>query len=74
MFQITPGWAGFIKGILAVLVLAAASYLGDVAHLTGVLNPVMATIVAGIFSGIESSLKSSSDGTKALFGAVAIKK
>jgi hypothetical protein len=71
---LSPMWAGFIKGLLGVLILSAVSYLGDAAHLTGILNPVLATVMAGLFSGLESSMKSDTNGTKALFGAVSVKK
>lgn len=66
----SPAVAGFIKGVGLVVVVAVVSYLADAAHLTGVLNPTLATIAAGVFSAIESSLKASSGGTTALFGAV----
>ena len=72
MITLSPGVAGFIKGLLMVVVLAVVSYLADAAHLSGVLNPTLATIAAGIFSAVESSLKSGSGGTTALFGAAKI--
>ena len=67
---LSPAIAGFIKGLLMVIVLAVVSYLGDSAHLSGILSPALATIAAGLFSAIESSLKASSGGSTALFGAV----
>lgn len=72
MIQLTPSIAGFIKGLLIVVVLAGVSYCADAAHLSGVLNPVIATFAASIFSAIESSLKASSGGQTALFGAAKI--
>lgn len=71
--KISPALAGFIKGLLIVVVLAVVSFLGDSANLTGVLSPVLATLVAGLFSSLESSMKAKSDGNKALFGAVSVK-
>lgn len=72
MVTLSPGIAGFIKGLLGVIVLAVVSYLGDAAHLSGILNPALATIAAAIFSGIESSMKNASGGETALFGAARI--
>lgn len=71
--KISPSTAGFLKGLLIVVVLAVVSFLGDAAHLTGVLNPVLAALVAGVFSGIESKMKANTDGETGLFGAVSIK-
>jgi len=70
---ITPGFAGFIQGILGVAVLAIVSYLASAAHFDGILNPVFATVVAGLFSSLESILKAQSGGTTALFGSVKLK-
>ncbi len=70
--KMTPSIAGFIQGLLGVAVLAIVSYLADAAHLTGVLNPVLATIAAGLFASLESYLKSESGNTKALFGTVTL--
>jgi len=66
--NMSPAVAGFIKGLLGVMVLVIVSYLADAANLTGLLNPTIATIVAGAFSALESSLKAQSGGTTALFG------
>lgn len=68
----TPGIAGFVKGVLGVVVIALASYLADASHLTGILSLGTATIIAGLFSGLESYLKSQSGNTTALFGAAKI--
>lgn len=69
---INPATAGFVKGLLLVVILTVSSYLADSAHLTGVLNPVLATVVASAFSALESHLKAVSGGSKALFGAVSV--
>lgn len=69
---LSPGWAGFLKGLLGVIVLVVVSYLGDVSHLTGILNPTVAALAAGLFSALESKLKADSNGTTALFGAVRV--
>lgn len=71
--KLTPALAGFLKGLLIVVVLSVVSFLGDSAHLTGIMSPVLATIVASLFSSIESSMKAKSGGNIALFGAVTIK-
>lgn len=72
MITLNPFWAGLVKGVLGVVVLAVVSYLGDVSHLTGLGNLGTATVIAGLFSGIESLLKAKSGGTTALFGAVKV--
>lgn len=69
---ITPGVAGFVKGLLTVILAVVVSYLADAANLQGLLNPALATVVAGVFAAIESSLKAKSGGEKGLFGAVRI--
>ena len=68
---LSPGIAGFLKGLMLVVVLAVVDYLANSANL-GFLSPAVATIVAGIASAIESSIKA--DTGKALFGAVSVKK
>lgn len=70
--KITPAIAGFIKGLVLVAVIAVCTYLEDAAHLTGVLNPVIATVIAALASSLESHLKAESGNTSALFGAVKI--
>lgn len=72
--KISPTVAGFLKGLFIVIVLSIVSYLGNVAHLTGILNPMLATIVASVFSAIESKMKAKDDGNTAFFGAVKVKK
>ena len=72
MITLTPGWAGFIKGLGGAIVFLVVAYLADAAHLTGILNPTMAFTVAGLFSGIESSMKAKTGGTTALFGAAKV--
>lgn len=71
--KISPAVIGFIKLILSVAVLAVVSYLADAAHITGILNPTLATVVAGLFAGLESSIKAKSYNQTALFGAVSVK-
>lgn len=71
--NLNPSVAGFIKGVLGVVVLALVSYLADAAHLTGLLSPTLAVMAAGLFSAIESGLKAKSGGTTALFGAAKLR-
>lgn len=73
MFQLSPAWAGFVKGIGMVIVMAVAAYLSDAAHFTGILTPTLATLAASVFSAIESSMKAKSGGSQGLFGTVTIK-
>lgn len=72
MIKMSPAIAGFLKGILGVVVIAIVSYFGDASHLSGIVNLGTATIVAGLFSSLESYLKSQSGNTTALFGAAKI--
>lgn len=74
MITISPAVAGFIKGLGIVLLVSFLSYLGDATHLSGIMNPVVATMIAALASSFESHLKSESDNKTALFGSVAIKK
>jgi hypothetical protein len=73
MITITPGVAGFIKGLLTVLVLAGVSYLAQAQHLSGLLGPTVSIVAASLFSSLESSLKAKSGGEKGLFGAVRVR-
>lgn len=70
--KLSPGIAGFIKNIVMLVIFTIVAYLGDSAHLAGVLSPSLALIVASLFSGLESSMKAKSGGTTALFGAARI--
>lgn len=67
-----PTIIGFVKAIGVVALAAVVSYLADSAHLTGVLNPVIATVVAALAASFESYLKADSGNTTALFGTVNI--
>ncbi len=71
--KLTPALAGFIKGLLGVVVIVVVSYLGDAAHFTGLLNPTLAALAAGLFSALESKLKADSGNNTALFGSVTLK-
>ncbi len=70
---LTPGQAGFLKGILGAVISALVLYVSDPANLT-FLSGGAALLVAGLFSSLESFLKSQSGNTTALFGAVSLKR
>lgn len=74
MITLTPGWAGFLKGLLMTGVWAVVAFLAVSAHFSGILPDGIATIVAALFSALESSHKAGTDGTQALFGAVNVKR
>jgi len=70
--KLSPGVAGFIKGIGIVILSAVAVYVSDPTHLT-FLGAGAALLVAGVASGVESWLKTQSSNTTALFGMVKLK-
>lgn len=71
--QLTIQQIGFIKAIGVVVITAILSYLGNAAHLNGVLSPVLASLVAALAASLESHFKDASGNTEALFGAVTVK-
>lgn len=71
--NVSPATAGFLKGLVLVIVLAVVDFLGNAANLNGILSPSIAVIVAAVASGLESHLKASSGGTTALFGAISVR-
>lgn len=73
MITLNPFWAGFLKGLLSIIVGAVVLYLSDASHLTGLVSPSLAVLIAGIFAGMESHMKANSGGTTAIFGAVKVK-
>ena len=70
--NISPAFAGFLKGIVLAIVFAITSFLENQANLSGVVNPSIALVVAALASGLESHLKAQSGGTTALFGAARV--
>lgn len=72
MVNISPSIAGFIKGLGIVLLVSTLSFLGDVSHFTGIVNPIVATMIAALASSLESHMKAASGNTTALFGSVRI--
>ncbi len=51
---------------------AVFTYLGDAAHLTGIVSPIMTTIVVGIAGLLDHSIEAKGNG--ALFGSVRIRR
>jgi hypothetical protein len=68
--MITPALNGFLKGLLMVVVLGVASFLEDKANLTGVVNPIVATLIAAIASSVESHIRATTG--RGLLGAVRV--
>ena len=71
--NLSPAWAGFIKGLLIVVIAAVATFFADSANLSGIVGPSIAAVVAAVASAVESSMKAKSGGTTALFGAAHLK-
>lgn len=65
---LTPSQISFIKGIGIVVVVSILTYLGDAAHLNGIVSPVIATLIAALASSYEAHLREQTGA--ALFGAV----
>lgn len=63
-----PALLGLIRGVCLAAVTAILVYLGDATHLTGILNPVTASILAASALALEHYIEEKK-GT-ALFGAV----
>lgn len=61
----------FVKAIGIVLLVSLCSFLENQANLTGLVNPIIATLIGAIASSIETHIKE--NGGNALFGTVAIK-
>lgn len=71
--NLTAAQIGFIKALGVMVVATIASFLANQANLTGVLNPVLASLVAALAASMESYLKDKSGNNKALFGAVTVR-
>lgn len=67
---LTPAQNGALKGLVLSLIGAVALYLTDASHLTGFVNPTIATIIVMIASSVESHIKEQSG--NGLFGAVKV--
>lgn len=72
--KVSPAVAGFLKGLLTVVVFAVVGFIGDVNNLDMIFSPVIAGLIASVVAAVESSMKASANGTTALFGAVSVKK
>lgn len=71
--KLNAAWIGFIKAIGVVVIMGVLSYVGDAAHLNGLVSPIIASLIAALAASLESHLKDESGNTKALFGAVKVK-
>lgn len=69
--SITPAQLGFVRALGVALVLFLLSYLGDAAHLNGILSASGATIVAGLAMSLEQYIESNTG--KGLFGSTSIR-
>ncbi len=63
-----PALLGFIRALGVVVLAAILNYLGDVSHLTIILNPYTASIISALALALENSMESRTG--NALFGAV----
>lgn len=62
---------GLVRGLGVAVLMAVLTYLGDAAHLNGILSGSLAAIVSGVALMIEHSIEASSG--SALFGAVKVR-
>lgn len=65
--NISAGWLGIVRGVLFAAVMAILTYLGDAAHLNGVISESGAAVIATLALGLEHMLEQTSG--KAMFGA-----
>lgn len=70
--NITPGWNGFLKGLLLSVIAVVVVYFEDAAHLSGIIPTALIPLVVAIASALESSIKASTG--NGLFGAVRVSK
>lgn len=63
-----PALLGFCRAIGVVVLSSVLAYIGDAAHLNGIVDGVLATIISGAALALEHSIEQSSG--NALFGAV----
>lgn len=73
-FQVSPGVAGFLKGLVLVVVIAVLGFLSNATNLEFIANPAIVSLIVAVASAIESSMKAKTAGEKGLFGAVSIRK
>jgi len=64
----SPSTLGFIRAIGTVVLMSVLTYLGDSAHLNGIVSATAATIISALALALEHSIESSTG--NALFGAV----
>jgi hypothetical protein len=68
--NISPAVLGFLRTLLTVAIISVLSYLGDAAHLNGVVSASVATLIAALAMGAEHAIEANTG--KALFGAVRV--
>ncbi len=66
--NLNPAWLGFLRAVGVTVLVAILSYLGDAAHLNGLVSDSLATIIAAVALGIEHNIESKGGGS--LFGCV----
>jgi hypothetical protein len=67
-----PATLGFVRALGTVALVAVLSYLGDAAHLSGIVSDSLATVIAALALGLEHSIESQTG--NGLFGAVKVRK
>jgi hypothetical protein len=67
-----PATLGFVRALGTVAVVAVLSYLGDAAHLNGIVSESVAAIIAALALGLEHSIEEKTG--NGLFGAVKVRK
>lgn len=71
MLSMNPSLLGLVRGLGIAVLMAVLTYLGDAAHLSGVLSIGAAGIVSALAMSFEHYIAENSG--KALFGAVAVR-
>ncbi len=64
----SPAAIGFLRAVGVAALVAILAYLGDAAHLNGLVSDSVATIVAGLALALEHVIENKTG--SALFGAV----
>lgn len=66
-----PAMLGFARALGVTVLLAGLTYVGNAAHLSGIMSDSLAILVSGLALSIEHMIEARSG--KALFGAVRTK-
>jgi hypothetical protein len=68
----SPSLLGFVRGLGFTVLLVVLNYLGDAAHLSGLVSVSTAALVSSLALALEHAIENKTG--NALFGAVAVGK